>query len=241
MYFCFFIIGFFLSIQLSAQNNMTMILQNSDNKIIGTLGDVKGVIITTFRPNDIKGIPYLGEEWNRGSVSFKNGKVVDSLLLQFDLVTNLLYFKQEGVMQTFMEEVTSFRFYEIPCADQKNMIFRSDYPSYGQQRQNNFYQVLEEGPKYHLLCYRAGKINETYVYGGLPKRSYATLDVLFLYNVKTGEINKLTLSKKAILKLLPSFADTIESLCRKNNWQLKSESEIKELIRELNSADQKIN
>lgn len=232
MKFPILITGIILSVVSTAQT--TTQLLSSDGKMKGAINDINGAIVPTFNATDIAGQRYLANEWNNGSVRFKKGKIADSLLLQFDLVTNSIYFKRENVMQAFIEEVDMFRFYPSPDNNETGLVFRSGYPAYSQQPPGTFYQVLEEGNNFHLLKYRAKKIKETYVFNSTPTRSYADADAWFVFDVNTGELQKINSSKKAIQKAFPAFNDAIEQLCKKNNWNLKAEKELLQLFRELN-------
>jgi hypothetical protein len=234
MYFRCLFIGLTFSF-VSASQTTTQLL-NSDGKMKGAINDINGAIVPTFNATDIAGNRYLGEEWNNGSVLFKKGKIADSLLLQFDLVTNNVYFKRENVMQAFLEEVEMFRFYPSADLTANNLVFRSGYPAYGQQEPKTFYQVLEEGENFHLLKLCAKKISEAYVYNAPAERSYIAANSFFVFDVKTGELYKINPGKKAVSKLLPAHAATIESLCKNNNWDLKTETELADLFKELNRS-----
>lgn len=228
-------ICFAISFSLVASAQTTTQLLNSDGKMKGAINDINGAIVPTFNAIDITGQRFLADEWNKGSVLFKKGKIADSLLLQFDLVTNTIYFKREDVMQSFLEEIEMFRFYPTADNNETGLVFRSGYPAYGQQEPKTFYQVMEEGKNFHLLKYRAKKISESYVYNAPAARSYIDADAIFLFDVNTGELYKINTGKKAILKELSAYTKVIESLCKKNDWNLKTEDELKQLIREMNT------
>lgn len=232
MRFRFVAIGLLLPVLVSAQSPTQLV--GADGKIVGALSDVNGAVVTTFRSNNVEGQPYLGAEWNKGTVYFKKGKRADSLLLQFNLEANMVYFRRNAVAMTFLEEVEAFRFYPAGEIIPNDMLFRSGYPSYGQQGPASFYEVMADGPLFQLLKYRSTKITETYVYNGSPRRSYTTLADLYLYNITTRELRKTKADKKAFLKLLPSSSEKIDSLCQKYKWELKTEPELVQLVKALN-------
>ncbi|MGQ0738499.1 MAG: hypothetical protein ACT4OJ_05510 [Bacteroidota bacterium] len=228
----FAFIGLLLYVHASAQSPTQLI--SADGKIIGALSDVNGAIITTVRSTNVEGQYWLGGEWNKGTVYFKKGKRADSLLLQFDLTANKIYFKQDAFTLAFLEEVEAFRFYPAGEVIPDDMFFRCGYPSHGQQDPGSFYELMADGPSFHLLKYRSAKITETYVYNAPPRRNYTSSGELYLYNAGNGELRKTKPDKKAILKLLPSFSEKIDSLCRKYKWELKTEPELVQLVKALN-------
>jgi hypothetical protein len=221
-----------LYVAASAQSSTQLVFSN--DKAAGVVSDISGAVVNTFRPNNIQGKPYFGEEWNKGTTYFTKGKKADSLQLQFDLTVNKIYFKRDGVILLFLDEVEAFRFYSTGEGIPGDALFRCGYPANSKYNSSHFYEVMSDGSNFHLLKYRLTKITEGYVYNAPPNRSYKTFDELYLYNASTKEIQKIKPDKKAVLKLLPTFADKINMLCQQNNWTLKTESELKQLVALLN-------
>lgn len=209
-------------------------LISPEGKITGSIGDINGAVITVIKPGNVDGKPFLGKEWNKGSVLFKKGKKADSLLLQFDLVSNKLYFKQDGFTMAFLEEVEAFLFYTSGEDVPVDMLFRNGYPAYGELGRETFYEVLADGAKIHLLKHWSAKITETYVYNQPPRRQYTESSGLYLYNTETASLQRVKTGKKNILKVLPALSEKIDSLCKKNKWDLNTEPEVTQLVKALN-------
>ena len=55
------------------------------------------------------GTPLLNDNWGKGSVTFKDGKIVKELELKFNLEKNELYFNREGGMFLFNDPIASFQ------------------------------------------------------------------------------------------------------------------------------------
>lgn len=220
-------------LQSAAQSTTQLV--SADGRMVGDVGNINGAVITTIHPKDIEGKPYLGSDWNYGTVYFKKGKRADSLLLHFDLAENKIYFKQNGLTLAFLEEVQAFWIYPSEEITKKDLLFRSGYPSIGQQSTNSFYEVLaDEGP-IHLLKYTAMIITETYVYNAPARRKYIPHDDFYIYIPQSGIFQKIKLNKKSLEKELPEYSNSIESICKRNDWELKTEAEVVSLIKELNN------
>lgn len=224
---CFLFLTLLSAQFLSAQNSPQLI-----NNATAAVGDINGAIVPTFNAIGVEGNRYLQEEWNNGTVWFANGKQADSMQLIFDLVANAVYFQRKGEVQAFVDEVKSFRFY--PSVKNKEVLFKSGYPDYAQQTPKTFYEILADGAAIQLLKFHRKKITETYVYNSPSTKKYTAEQAIFVYDSKNAELNKISLNKKSIEKALPDYANTIESLCQKNRWNLKSEEEMIKLILELN-------
>ncbi|HMU47849.1 MAG TPA: hypothetical protein PKC72_15870 [Chitinophagaceae bacterium] len=227
------ITGTLAVLQSTAQSTTQLV--SADGRMIGDVGNINGAVITTIHPKDIEGKPNLGSDWNYGTVYFKKGKRADSLLLHFDIAENKIYFKQNDVPLSFLEEVAAFWLYPSEEIKKKDLLFRSGYPATGQHNMNSFYEVMaDEGPL-HLLKYRSMIITESYVYNAPARRKYIPHDDLYLFIPQSSIIQKIKMNKKSLEKQLPEYAGTIESLCEKNKWELKTEAEVVELVKELNS------
>lgn len=229
----FFVLTSLLIRSIAFSQSSTQLL-SADGKVIAGIGDINGAVITTLRPNNIEGNPYIGGTWNKGAVLFKKGKKADSLLLQFDLVANKIYFKDGGFTMAFVDEVEAFLLYAAGDSVPDDMLFRKGYPVSGQLGPESFYEVLSDGPKFHLLKYRTVKISEIYVYNQQPRRKYSENAGLHLYNVSSASLQRIKPGKKNVLKLLPSLTEKIELLCKKYKWDLNTEPELAQLVKALN-------
>ncbi|MGL6269458.1 MAG: hypothetical protein ACRC2O_16110, partial [Chitinophagaceae bacterium] len=71
--------------------------------------DENGKPLATQLHEHIGGSPMLNSEWGAGVVSYKNGRVVSPIQIQFNLQKNELYFNQEGKKFMFTDTVSEFR------------------------------------------------------------------------------------------------------------------------------------
>jgi hypothetical protein len=217
---------------LQAQTNTGII--TSDNKPVGIVENIYGKVIPVIKPPNVDGSPFFCDDWSKATVVFKRGKRADSLPVKFDLQNNLLYYKQDSFVMSFLEEVSSFRFVCSGDASNKAIFFRNNYPLTGQLTTATYFKVLAEGNAFHLLQFINKNIIEEYVYNGPAKRKYQAFEEWFVYDVKANEMLKIKLGKAPLMKKMPSVASKIDELCSRNKWQLKSEEELIKLFWILN-------
>lgn len=100
----------------------------------------------------VAGSPYLYKDWVKGTVYYKNGRIVDQFKLRFDCARNFLQLEFKG--QSFAPQVatiTSFVMY--PKDSKDSVIFRKGFPVHGTFNGDTFYEVMQAGkaPLLHLL------------------------------------------------------------------------------------------
>lgn len=217
----------------SAQSNTSVV--TSGGRIVGVFDNIHAAVVPVIKPDDIAGSPFLSDEWNKGTVVFRNGKRVDSILLKFDIAGNRLIFLQDSLIMFFMEEVFYFIFSYKEGSSFKTAYFKNTYPDEGAASSVTFYQVFAEGSSYHLLKLLKRTINEEYVYNGPAKRRYTPQDKWYVYDVKLSQLFPINTGKASVVKKLKPDAVRIEELCKKNKWDLKSADELTALFKELNN------
>ena len=217
----------------AAQTN-SGVVTGAGGRPITVIDNINSMVIPTIKLSNVEGTPYFIDEWKKGDVFFKKGKRADSLSLLFNAETNQLYFKWDSLTLTFMEEVLAFRIRYAEKSEIKEAYFKSGYPVNGIYTPTTFYQVLAEGPAVQLLCLRSKKINEQYVYGGNAKKVYTAVDEWYVYEMTSGQLEKIKINKSSVEKKLPSLAARIDELCKKNSWQVKTAAEMIQLINALN-------
>ncbi|MGN6419782.1 MAG: hypothetical protein ACTHMC_19925 [Pseudobacter sp.] len=110
----------------------------------------------TARPGNeydgVAGSPYLYKDWVKGTVYYKNGRVVDQFKLRFDCARNFLQLEFKG--QSFSPQLTTIvSFVMYPKDTKDSVIFRKGFPPNGLFNGDTFYEVMQTGkaPLLHLL------------------------------------------------------------------------------------------
>jgi len=229
----FLMIPFLLAVSfVKAQTTASVV--TSGGKVIGVFDNIHAAVIPVIKPDNVEGSQFLSDYWNRGTVYFKKGKRVDSILLRFDIVNNSLYFEQDNMTMKFIDEVSSFKFNYLDGEETKTATFKNGYPDEGAANAQSYYQIFSEGKSYHLLKYLKRVISEEYVYGGVAKKKYNAFDSWYVYDVKEKKLISIKPGKSSITKKLQAESAKIEDLCKKNNWELKSDAELTALFDQLN-------
>lgn len=196
--------------------------------------NIRGKPFTNPDASNIEGSPLLNQDWAKGTVYFKDGAVAQNLELKFNLEKNELYFNRDGELFLFNDPIMSFRMTFSSGAGKKEVHFRSGYPVNGRLLKETFYEVLEDGAKFHFVSYRFTYLADSYRYGGQSKKVFTENEELYLYDVAFGKMVKVKRSEASLVEALPDYKDKIIAVIRDNKLKLKSNDDLKKIIAELN-------
>ena len=184
----------------------------------------------------IQGSPMLNENWGTGSVILKNGQHFNDLNLQFSLEQNQLFFKKDSVVYLFPSPVLEFLIQFNKDGVDKKVYFKSNYPEIGKHTPDNFYEVINDGPKIQLLRYLKSKVEDQYVYNQSSKREYTVSEEWYIYDIKNNKIVKINNNEKSLLKALPNYDAQITAAIAQHNYDLKFDKDIVSLVAEINKG-----
>jgi|GEM_PF-3971990 len=207
---------------------------SKDGKSVAILLNPNGNFITNLKSGEVKGSPMLSDQWSIGSVAFLNGLSIDSVQLQFNLETNKLLFRQQGLVLEFVDTVKEAVLNFNMEGSNQQVLIRNNYPPVDGSTGSEFYLVLAAGNRFQLLQYRLKKKVEQYRYGNTPDITYSELNQLFIYETATGQMHKIKERKSAVLNALPASTTAIENICREKKLKIKSTSELIVLVNLLN-------
>ena len=181
------------------------------------------------------GSAFLYTTWRKGIVNFKNGKQFRDADLEFNIVKNELYFKRDGVANSFLEPVTSFCFFDTSATVPVITVFRNGYPLFGEHTSGNFYHVLSMGPEVHFIKYISKTRREVYEYGGVAKWEYISRQDAFLYDVKANALHLIRYDMQSIKNAIPAYAAGIEKWLKENKKRKSlSDEELIEITSQIN-------
>lgn len=100
---------------------------------------------------NVQGHPYLFDKWTSGLVRFNNGVVVTDAELKYDIVKDLLCYKDPKTEQimTFNLHPQEFSI-DVPEGGGESLIFRCGFQPLERNSPANYYQLLANG-KVQLL------------------------------------------------------------------------------------------
>lgn len=193
--------------------------------------DVQGAPLKG-KPNSVKGSPLLNQNWGTGMVKFKSGQWVKNISLQFNLVSNELYFRNNNETLVFLHPVAEFIMGYEEESKKHAVHFRSGYPAVGSQNENKFYEVLGEGPRIHLLRMITKVESDRNEYGAGGGREYRVIEQYYLFDVASKTMQKIKREISSIKKALPHYAASIAEFTRSR--RIKDEDDLLSLVRAIN-------
>jgi|GEM_PF-2770725 len=183
----------------------------------------------------IEGSPFLCPDWCTGSVLFSNGKTAN-LPLRFDLEKNKLFFKQDGKFYEFVDDVAAFQM-RVPGTDStvRNWKFRKGYDPRAGKKGDAYYQVLEEGPRVHLLYHTFAGLVDNYRYGGPEKQIYQVKQDLYLFDPIAGNLTRVKPTAREVQGALPSSQNEVRDWLSQHPGNL-DKAGLLQLVRGLNAT-----
>jgi hypothetical protein len=175
---------------------------------------IGGTPLTGQAYMNVKGSPYLLENWEKGSVTLASGKKFENLDLKFDQVINQVIFQDvDGSMKAFSQPIAAFT---IGKDANEHEFYRGV--------DGIFYEKLVTG-KVTLWKKNHKTIIDEKPYGSasvqrniLNNNSYYTGDL--------GQLTKIKNDKKSVLALLSDKAEDIEEYMKKQKLNTKTESDL---------------
>ncbi|WP_379091712.1 hypothetical protein [Pedobacter sp. UC225_65] len=186
--------------------------------------------------SEIKGSPFLTENWAQGNVKFVNGRVLTNIALKYDQVKDELLFKgKDNEEYYFSDLISEFDIsYAKTQGDVKQRFINGFTPSKN-LTEKSFYEVLVDG-KVRLLKRSNKTITETKEYNAATSVKEINENVAY-YIGKAGDAAPL---KKNDIKTVASLIDAQKSAAiidyaNKNNVNPKTEIGLRQIVNYYNS------
>jgi hypothetical protein len=182
---------------------------------------------------EVGGSPFMTAEYQTGYVTIAENKTVANVPVKFNIFSNAIMIQKEG--QDLRLESFQAVTYDVTGKDGNlvHVVYKQGYPEIDNHTDKSVYQVLSMGDKVHLLKFYSQKVEEVPTLGDYSRREIVTTQQLYIYT-PGGEIKRIKASKQSVVEALPSFLAKINEVVTANNLNLKSESDIAELVESLN-------
>lgn len=172
---------------------------------------------------NVKGTPYLLENWEKGSVTLASGRKFENLDLKFDQVINQVIFQDvDGSMKAFSQPIIAFT---IGKEARVHQFYRG--------LDGVFYEKLLNGKVILWKKNRKTFIDEKPYGSATIQRNVLNNNTYYV-----GELTQLTkikTDKKSILELLSDKAPVIDTYLKKEKLNPKNESDLVKAILYYNS------
>lgn len=173
---------------------------------------------------DIKGSPYISDEWTEGVVKMQSGPTY-KMPLKYDQVKGELIFKdRSGREMTFADPVAGF----MLSGKDGDRVFRNGFKGIEGREENYFFEVLYDGgtpllkdPKKNIVEHRAYN-SSTAVKSILEAPAY--------YIVLKGEAIRIKKDKNSVLSALEGSSDALDKYIQDQKLNLKDDAGLAKLL-----------
>lgn len=175
--------------------------------------DMTRNVIPVTRSTETIGTPYLYEEFKDGVVTLKDGNITESLSMNFNVYENRVeYADGRSILAFNGDEISSFEIQDGP----DKVIFKKGFEANG-LKQDEFVQVLSEGPAIGLLKHEVSFQQNVPTYGSAVQRDeYITNQRLFIYeNGETERIRRM--NERGITRSLDADREELRNFISENN------------------------
>jgi len=200
----------------------------------GIFQDENGRPLEAIHYTDVKGSPFLADNWTKGKVKLADGESFDDMDLKYDQVTDQLIFKNSvGAAMAFAKPVNEFTLVSVGSPGIESILFRNGYKPINGNTAKTFYQVLSDGET-PLLKRTVKKVGEHKPYGSATVvKTFEEVHNFFL--VQQGTPVKIRKDKQSILEALKDYHPEVEEFVKSNNLNFKSEADLVMLVTYYNS------
>ena len=186
---------------------------------------VSARVFNPIKYSEIRGTPFLFDNWMKGSVSIPRGTYAD-MQLKYDVYENIVYFNRNDQSFEFQEPVLSFILMPVPADSTSYMYFTKGISAQG-LKQHQFVQVLSEGK---ISLYKSdikllSELND--INRGLVQ-SFSKASRYFA--LKDNSIEQIKLNKNEIMTLVGDKEKQVSEFISKYNLSLKKEQDIIAII-----------
>jgi hypothetical protein len=172
---------------------------------------------------DIKGSPFLFDDWEKGNVLLKTKERVDSVFIKYNLYTDLLQVKVAEQEYQFNIDVWEFL---LPDPMTKEMtLFRSGFSPVPGMSEKSFYQVLYDGKTKFLVKHKKLIGSEMTSTPGVKAKVFEVQKIYFILTA-SGKMEKLRKKNKEILDLLEGKKEELKKMIDSKKIKLVNDEEI---------------
>jgi hypothetical protein len=236
-----FLTGIVISLATTAQNVSTTggaAVPFTGNQLQPTYlsGLIRQPLKNLFENRNIKGSPFLSEDYKPGVVKIKNGYTQNNVPVRFNIYTNEIEFKQNNVEMS-LDSVDVVQYLEKAGDSSSIRLLKAGYPAVNGNKETTIYEVLVMGEKAHLLKYSMQRIEERKVMGMPNEKVLETFTSLYLFDAQRKTLAKVKDPKEQLQSIFPKLYSTIEKTIKEKNLNLKNESDLGELVTDLNKVE----
>lgn len=109
------------------------------------VSDITGKNYRIKLPTEVTGTPYFSDDFAKGIIKLKSGKIINGLNLKYYLMDDLVLYKdsRDSIMEV-AEPIAEFKL-ESTTPETKYHLFRSGFNKSNGNTENSFYEILSDG------------------------------------------------------------------------------------------------
>lgn len=184
----------------------------------------------------VKGSIYYHDEMHNGFVKLNDGRSAKDVPLRYNLYSHQVSYTENGVEMELDKSapVHEFGYTYSKDEQQKSVLFRTGYPSIGDNNGKTFYEVVVDRD-IALLKFITKKILEERTTLGAMQKSIIDTETWYIYNATDKNMVEIKKNKNALMEALPQYAERIKSITDKKKLRLKSDEDWVILLTDLSS------
>ncbi len=197
------------------------------------LNNLNGTAFKEQNYTDVKGSPYVVDDWSVGTVLTRKG-TYNNINLKYSELDDQLFFKgKDQEMMQFADQVKEFTLSYKKDDKQLLVHYRNGYTNIAGVNNNTYFEILADG-KFQLLRKATKKVKQEITYGSTePNKSFITTVKYYIVTSEKGILIKK--DKKSILSVLGDKESQLEVYAKANNIDFKSDEDLAKLINYYNS------
>jgi hypothetical protein len=214
---------------------LTLLLVIGTGNVFAQLANATGnnrEILSKKVEVDIKGSPYLYDDWKRGNVQTKDGRKFTDVPIRYNFFTDGVELGSE-VPGLNTIDIVWFQFPE-----RREYGFRMGFNGIPKSRNDSFLEQLVVGDITLLKRYSAS-LTDVVVqdYGSATKRKEYLRSIDYYLLSKEGTLTPVSLSRKSIVSALSSYDDGVAEFIRSNKINARREEGLINIVEHVNSPE----
>ncbi len=229
---------YFFSATAQQQSNLNQqIVSNYGYGTMIELKDINGrpIINKSYDP-DIKGYPFLLEDWTDADLILLNGNQVKHVKMKLNIENNELNYLDSANRTIVLKRgiVREILFFIPNIKSTDTLILRNGFPSVDKVDSNTYYQVLARGAMTLLkLSRKSIAVQKNDLSGEISKEFINSTEYYIYYN---NEIKMLKRNKQFFVDLMKNKRDFIEDNIEDKNINFKNIESLQRLVNLFNKT-----
>ncbi|HEX3025332.1 MAG TPA: hypothetical protein VHP12_08985 [Chitinophagaceae bacterium] len=182
-----------------------------------------GYLIYTIQYEQIKGSPFLFDDWKKAAIISNKGYAFNNVELKFDIYINRFLLNKNDTAYLVNENTKSIKLFPNDNDTIAKMIFENGFVSPGNFTEKNYLQILAKGALTLLKYYHADMIEYTEYNDPVKYKRFVPVKDYFILRNETTE--KIGLNKKKFNEILLSKKDAVDSFIKQKNLSGKDEKD----------------